>query len=65
MHSDFPYAAVPFELLDVIQVNMAIICATAIPIISRVRKAVRESHTKNQSTAGLGSYCHSSNPSSF
>lgn len=64
MQLDAPYTPTPFELLDVIQVNMAIICLTAIPITSRVRKAVRVSHTKNQSTAGLGSYSHSSNPSS-
>ncbi|KAJ5589054.1 hypothetical protein N7537_011732 [Penicillium hordei] len=64
MHPAYPYGAAPFEPLDVIQVNMAIICTTATRIISRVRKTVRESHTKNQSTAGQGSYSHSSNTSS-
>ncbi|EKV06012.1 hypothetical protein PDIG_71830 [Penicillium digitatum PHI26] len=39
LHSDFTYAAAPFELLDVIQLNIAIICATAVPIFSRIRKA--------------------------
>lgn len=64
LHTDFTYAAAPFELLDVIQLNMAIVCATAVPIISRVRLAFREARTKNQSSAGLGSYGHTSNPSS-
>ncbi|CRL19242.1 unnamed protein product [Penicillium camemberti] len=43
MHSNPTYPAAPFELLDVIQVNIAIISPTAFPIISRVRKAVRVS----------------------
>lgn len=64
LHADFTYAAAPFELLDVKQLNMAIVCATAVPIVSRVRLAFREACTKNQSSAGLGSYGHASSPSS-
>ncbi|RAH67795.1 uncharacterized protein BO66DRAFT_393525 [Aspergillus aculeatinus CBS 121060] len=39
LHSDFTYAAAPFELLDVIQLNVAIVCATAVPIASGFRVA--------------------------
>lgn len=53
LHSDFTYAAAPFELLDVIQLNMAIVCATAVPIASGFRVAFSKKFRSSKSwTAG-------------
>ncbi|PYH68089.1 uncharacterized protein BO88DRAFT_426732 [Aspergillus vadensis CBS 113365] len=53
LHSDFSYAAAPFELLDVIQLNMAIVCATAVPIASGFRVAFSKKRRRDKGwTAG-------------
>ncbi|RAL13190.1 uncharacterized protein BO97DRAFT_413641 [Aspergillus homomorphus CBS 101889] len=53
LHSDFTYAAAPFELLDVIQLNVAIVCATAVPIASGFRVAFSKKFRGSKSwTAG-------------
>jgi hypothetical protein len=61
MHTDSTYALAPFELLDVVQLNVAIVCATAVPIISRVRLALRQAGSKGHSVPGT--YGHLSSPS--
>ncbi|PWY61975.1 hypothetical protein BO83DRAFT_404234 [Aspergillus eucalypticola CBS 122712] len=66
LYSDFSYVAALFELLDMIQLNIVIICATAVPITSGFRVAFSKKHRRDKDwTAGGASrniyyYSHAS-----
>ncbi|OJJ76749.1 hypothetical protein ASPBRDRAFT_62833 [Aspergillus brasiliensis CBS 101740] len=61
LHTDFPYAAAPFELLVVIQLNMAIVCATAVPIASGFRVAFSKKRRRDRSWMAKGVSGNTSN----